>query len=288
VTQTARRRGAAPTAKKPAVALNGRVKLSWFEQGKGEPLVLIMGLGGSSQAWYRLLPLLDPGVRVIAFDHRGTGRSDGVRVRVTLDDMVADTLAVMDAAGVDDAHVFGVSMGGMVAQRLALEHRDRVRSLVLGCTTARAVAGLPPWRMIAALWMRQLAPRQSIELVVPMLYAERTRREAPDRIRADVRVRAREATSPLTIFAQMAAIGSHDTRSRLRELDGLDVTVIHGSEDALVRVGRGRELAARIPGARLREIDECGHLLLTDAEDAVMAAIDEHLRRAGALSAAAA
>jgi pimeloyl-ACP methyl ester carboxylesterase len=202
--------------------------------------------------------------------------------------MVADTIAVMDAAGVDDAHVLGVSMCGMVAQRLALGHRGRVRSLILGCTTARAVAGLPPWRMVAALWIRQLAPRQATELLVPLLYSERTRREAPERIREDLRMRAREATSPATIFAQMAAIGSHDARSRLPHLDGLDVTVIHGSEDALVRVGRGRELAARIPGARLHEIDDCGHLLLTDAQDAVMGAIDEHLRRAGAMPAAAA
>jgi pimeloyl-ACP methyl ester carboxylesterase len=203
---------------------------------------------------------------------------------VTLDDMVADTLAVMDAAGVGDAHILGVSMGGMVAQRLALEHRDRVRSLILGCTTARARAGLPPWRLIAAASIRQLAPRQATELVVPLLYAERTRREAPERILEDLRMRNRDSTSPATIFAQMAAVGSHDVRSRLAELEGLQVTVIHGSEDALIGADRGRELAARIPGARLREIDDCGHLLLTDAQDAVMAAIDEHLRRAGALA----
>ena len=75
VTATTPRRRSAPTAGRPAKARNGRVELSWFEQGEGEPLVLIMGLGGSSQAWYRLLPLLGPDVRAIAFDNRGTGRS---------------------------------------------------------------------------------------------------------------------------------------------------------------------------------------------------------------------
>lgn len=269
----------------PSPAINGGVRLHWSEHGEGEPLLLIMGLGGSSQAWYRLLPRLDGRVRAVAFDNRGTGLSDGVAGRVTLDDMVADTLAVMDAAGLDDAHVLGVSMGGMIAQGLAIERPERVRSLILGCTTSHARRGRPPWRLLGAAAVRGVAPDAALSLLVPALYAQRTRSEAPERIREDLVMRGREATPGRTIAAQMSAVAGHDRRGRLAELEGTPVTVIHGSEDALVPVERGRELAARIPGAQLVEIPSCGHLMLTDAQDDVLVAIDGHFASVGALAA---
>lgn len=268
-------------------ALNGSAALHWQEQGEGEPLLLIMGLGGSSQAWYRLLPHLDGRLRVVSFDNRGTGQSSRVCGRLTLGDMVADALAVMDDAGLDDAHVLGVSMGGMIAQRIALDHPGRVRSLILGCTTPQAGAGIPPWRLISAAAVRGLAPGLATSLLVPALYAERTRREAPERIEQDLELRRRDATPPQTILAQMLAVATHDTRARLGELEGLPVTVIHGDEDALVPVQRGRQLAKLIPGAQLAEIPGTGHLLLTDAEAAVLAAIDTHLTAVGAVALAA-
>ncbi len=268
-------------------ALNGSVEIEWSEQGEGEPLLLIMGLGGSSQAWYRLLPHLDGRLRAISFDNRGTGRSSRVCGRVTLDDMVADTIAVMDAAGLQDAHVLGVSMGGMIAQRLTLDHRERVRSLILGCTTPQARNGVPPWRLISAAAVRAVAPDVATSLLVPALYSERTRRDSPERVREDLEMRRRDATPPQTVLAQMAAVAGHDTRARLDQLAGLAVTVIHGDEDALVSVERGRQLASLIPGAALVEIRGCGHVLLTDAQDEVIAAFDAHLMAVGAVTMAA-
>ena len=193
-----------------------------------------------------------------------------------------DAISVLDALGVSRAHVLGVSMGGMIAQHLTLRHPERVRSLILGCTSARGRAGLPPWRLVTAAMIRQFAPGPATDLVVPMLYAEHTRREAKERVREDLALRRTEATSQKTILAQMAMVAGHDTRPRLGELEGLDVTVIHGIQDALVSIARGRELARLIPGARLAEIDGCGHLLLTDAEDDVMTEIHRHIARAGA------
>ncbi len=112
-------------------AHHGDIAIHWREEGEGEPLALIMGLGGSSAAWYRLLPHLRDRARVILIDNRGTGQSDRITERLTLGGMLGDVVAVLDDAGVERAHVLGVSMGGMIAQRLALEHRERVRSLVL-------------------------------------------------------------------------------------------------------------------------------------------------------------
>lgn len=259
-------------------AQSGEAAIHWEEQGAGDPLLLIMGLGGSAQAWYRLLPHLgNLGQRVITFDNRGTGSSARVKPPLSLRNMVQDALAVLAAADVEQADVFGVSMGGMIAQHLALDHRARVRSLLLGCTTATARAGLPPWRLFAASGLRPISPDQALTLITPALYSRATREQHPERIREDFRVRRDEATSAHTVLAQMLAIAGHDVRARLHELDGLPVTVIHGSEDALVAPQRGRELAAGIPGARFQLIAGAGHLLLTDAEAEAVAAIRGHL-----------
>ncbi len=263
-----------------ARAEHGDVHLHWDEQGEGEPLLLIMGLGGSSRAWYRLLPHVVDRARVITFDNRGTGQSDRIRGSLGLDDMVGDALAVLDAAGVQSAHVVGVSMGGMIAQHLALDHRARVRSLLLGCTTPNSRAGVPPWRLLAASGIRGVAPAQAFDLIVPALYARRTRAEHPRRIREDFAMRARESTPGATFLAQLRAVGSHDTRSRLHELDGLPVTVVHGDEDGLIPPARGRELAALIPGAHHAWIPDAGHIFMTDNEAATADAVHAHLARA--------
>src|SRR3954470_5160816 len=145
--------------------------LHWRAQGSGEPLLMIMGLSGSSKAWYRLLPHASRGAECIVFDNRGTGDSDPVTGPLSMRDMVGDALAVLDAAGHETAHVMGVSMGGMVAQHLALDHRERVRSLILGCTTAGGRRGAPPWRMMSATALRPLVgPARTFPLVAPVLY----------------------------------------------------------------------------------------------------------------------
>jgi pimeloyl-ACP methyl ester carboxylesterase len=263
------------------VASNGRVWLSWRAEGTGEPLLLIMGLSGSARAWYRLLPHVSRHCEAIVFDNRGTGDSDRVTGPLTMADLTADAIAVLDAAGHDSAHVMGVSMGGMIAQQLALDHRDRVRSLILGCTTAGGARGNPPWRLLAATALRPVVgAARTFPIVAPALYAPTTRQRYPQRVSEDLRIRLADATDIRTTLGQMAGIFAHDTRARLAELAGLPVTVIHGLHDALIPVDRGRDLATRIPGARLVLIPNCGHMLSTDAEREVAAIIRRHLANA--------
>lgn len=264
------------------VARNGGVWLNWRSHGRGEPLLMIMGLSGSSKAWARLLPHAAAHNEAIVMDNRGTGESDPVTGPLSMADMVGDALAVLDAAGHDTAHVIGVSMGGMVAQHFALDHRERVRSLILGCTTAGgANRAQPPWRLLGATALRPLVgARGTWPIIAPALYAQGTRDEHPERIREDLVVRTADATSLRTTLGQMAAIVRHDTRDRLHELEGLQTTVIHGEEDSLVPPERGRRLAAAIPGARLVTIPACGHMMTTDAEEQTAAAVRAHLERA--------
>jgi pimeloyl-ACP methyl ester carboxylesterase len=276
-----------------SVAQSGSAWLAWRAEGPREavadpePILLIMGLGGSSHMWWRLLPHLAARHRAIVFDNRGTGDSDGAGGRLTMAELVADALAVLDAAGEERAHVIGVSMGGMVAQHLALDHRDRVRSLVLGCTTAGGNREPSPGagRLLATAALRPLlGPRRTFPLVAPALYAERTRRERPERIAEDLRRRVEHAAPAWTTYAQLGAVAGHDTRARLPELAGLETLVLHGAEDALVPAARGRELASRIPGARLVLLPSCGHMLTTDDEEGTANAVLGHLERAAARS----
>jgi 3-oxoadipate enol-lactonase len=264
-----------------AVAQSGRTWLHWHEEGEGEPVLMIMGLSGSSRAWWRLQPRVAGGHRAIVFDNRGTGWSDPVTGPMSMADMVADALAVLDAAGVERAHVIGVSMGGMIAQHLALDHRDRVASLLLGCTTTGGSSGPPPWRLLLATAARPvIGPLRSFQLIAPLLYAPATLRDRPDRVTADLKVRGADLTQVRTTLAQMTAIMGHDTRARLAALEGLPTTVLHGDEDVLVPLARGREIAGLIPGARLVVVRGAGHLLTTDAEEDTAAAVLHHLEDA--------
>jgi 3-oxoadipate enol-lactonase len=260
--------------------------IAWRAEGPheddapGEPVLLIMGLGASSRLWYRLLPWLSRRHRVILLDNRGTGDSGPVRSRLTMRGMARDTVDVLEAADEQSAHVVGASMGGMIAQHIALDHRERVRSLVLACTSAGAPSGLPPWRLMATVALRPvLGAKRTFPLVAPLLYADATLRDKPDRVREDLKRRIADGTSPITVYAQMAAIGQHDTRSRLHELAGVPTLVVHGLEDGLVPPKRARELAEGIPGARLELIPSCSHLLATDAEEETATAILDHLER---------
>jgi 3-oxoadipate enol-lactonase len=243
----------------------------------------VMGLGASSRLWYRLLPWIARRYRAIVFDNRGTGDSAPVRSRLTMRELAEDARAVLDDAGIESAHVIGASMGGMIAQHLALGHRERVLSLVLACTTAGGRSGAPPWRLLAMAALRPLVgARLTFPLVAPVLYADATVRDSPERVGEDLKRRIADGTSPLTVYAQMGAIAGHDTRARLGELAGVPTLVLHGAEDRLVPPERGRELAGLIPGARLELIPSCGHLLTTDAEQETATAILAHLDRCSA------
>jgi 3-oxoadipate enol-lactonase len=262
-------------------AVHGDVRIHWLRAGDpdGPPVLLVMGLSGSHRDWHRLVPhLLDHDV--ILMDNRGTGMSSAVTGPLTMADMVRDAVAVLDAAGVTTAHVHGTSMGGMIAQHLALGHRERVRSLMLSATTPGGLLSSPPWRLLAATALRPVVgSERTWGLVGPMLYSDHTRAAAPGLVEEDLGIRAQNATDARTTVAQMAAIARHDTRDRLHELAGLPVTVIHGDGDRLVPPSHGEALAEGIPGARLVMLAGAAHVLSTDDEPGLSAAVREHLER---------
>ena len=261
------------------------------EATESSQTLLMIGGGGSGALWFehgrggagatrRLLPHVARRHRAIVFDNRGNGASSPAHKGLTMADMVDDALAVLDAAGVQKAHVLGASMGGMIAQHLALDHRDRVRSLVLAGTTAGGRREAPNLRLMAALLLRPLiGESRTFPILAPAFYSRRTRRDERERLNEDMRIRSSDRVGTRTPFLQAAAIATHDTRARLHELEGVPTLVVHGLEDRVTSPEHGRELAHLIPGARLVEIPGAGHVLATDAEDQVAATVVDHLER---------
>src|SRR6266508_2688181 len=194
------------------------VKLYWTEAGSGDPLLLIMGLGATHEWWSRLTPVVSPHFRAILFDNRGVGRSDVPQGPYSIPDMAADAAAVLDAAGVESAHVFGASMGGMIAQELALQHPARVRSLILGCTACGGRETVPAAReVLDALAARATMTREeAMRVMVPYIFDASTPRE---RVEEDLALRLRTTVTNEGFFAQLQAIRSWSgTLARLGNL----------------------------------------------------------------------
>ena len=238
--------------------------LYWEAVGDGPPVLLIGGIGMDAGAWWRTVPVLARSFRVIAFDPRGLGRSAAAPFVCTTDDLAADSLAVLDAAGADAAHVYGFSLGGMVAQRLALRHPDRVRRLVLGSTHA---GGMLYHSGMGAMMGPPLSfgGTDPARAAVPYTYGRRCREQYPDRIEEDL-----ERRVPLPYLTRNAHIGAvlrHDARRELRRIEA-PTFVVHGAEDRLMPVAAGRHLAKEIPGAHLLVLSDAGHFYPTDEPSA--------------------
>jgi 3-oxoadipate enol-lactonase len=242
----------------------GEIQLDYERSGNadGPPLLLIMGMSGTSLHWGEpFLDLLRPDFDVIAYDHHGVGASTPLDGAITTREMADDAAGLLAALGLDDAHVIGISMGGMIAQELAIGHPERIRTLTLGCTycggegsalaSEEDLAGL-----VEAMGSgdRERALRAGWEINVSAAYA------ADDDAYASFRgIAMRRAVALPVIMQQMQACAAHDTNERLPQI-AAPTLVIHGTEDRLLPVQNGRLIASRIPGAQLEIVDGVGHL----------------------------
>ena len=237
-------------------------QLQYERRGTGPPLLLIQGLGAHSLHWGEpFLTALERDFELVVYDHRGVGRSAALAGEFAIPALAADALALLDALELADAHVLGVSMGGMVAQELALMAAPRVRTLTLGCTTCGGTQSKPTaadvvQRLTVAVLSRdrERMLRTGFELVVSRAYASE-----PAHYAAFAKVAKQFPASVPVLFAQKAAFDAHDTYPRLRGLQ-VPTLVIHGSADELLAAINGELVASLIPGARLELLDGVGHL----------------------------
>jgi 3-oxoadipate enol-lactonase len=253
---------------------NQGAKIYWDEQGQGPPVLLIMGLGYPSSLWHRTRPVLAQRYRTVAFDNRGVGRSDVPPGPYSIATMASDAAAVLDAAGVARAHVFGISMGGMIAQEFALQYPARTRSLILGCTSPGGPSAVRAESKVAdVLIARGMTLEQAREAILPYIYDASTPRE---KIEEDVRLRQGWLPTLEGYMAQLQGILAWEGYSRIAQITA-PTLVIHGKSDALVPPGNGELIAGRIPGAKLVLLEHASHLFLTDQTKAAHKEILEFL-----------
>ncbi len=246
----------------------------WGTEGPG--VVLVHGLGSCGEDWPFQVERWQRHYRLVAPDLRGHGQSAPIRAPVTVADFADDVAAIVQAADVAPAHVVGLSLGGMVAQELALRHPELVRSLVLVNTFCRLrVRG---WRDRRRIWARTLALR-----LLPMSFVARStaRRLFPqpedaELYRAPVkRLRGNDRRS---IWLAWQAIRHHDTCDRLEHVR-VPTLVVHGEEDTTVSYVDCQVLAQRIPGAQLKTIPNSGHATPLDAPNRFNMAVEEFWKR---------
>jgi pimeloyl-ACP methyl ester carboxylesterase len=244
------------------IATIGELELDYERSGSGPPLLLIMGMSGTALHWGdAFLGALRRDFEVIAYDHRGVGASSRLEGALTITQLARDAAGLLGALGLAQAHVLGISMGGMVAQELALAHPERMRTLTLGCTycggPGSSLTDPEVWRGLAEAMMsgdRERALRAAFAAnVSPAVAADG---EAYARFRA---IAERRAVAVPVIMAQLQACAAHDTYARLPRLQ-MPTLVVHGTLDRVLPFSNGELIASRIAGARLEPLEGVGHM----------------------------
>lgn len=250
------------------------VSIAWSQTGDGPPLLLIHGLGYARWGWEPLVPLLEPHARVIDFDNRGIGESDVPPGPYSAQEMMADALAVLDAAGVRSAHVVGTSLGGMIAQELAAAHPDRVDRLVLMSTTPGGPAAFPMPQVTVDLLSRAatMDPVEALRAFVENALGDEPNPAVVERI---LYHRTTNPQEPRGWQAQAVA----GTTFELGEKEiAVPTLVLHGTSDRVVDVRNAEVLADRIPGAEVVTMVG-GHLMFWEDPGKVAGLIIEFLER---------
>ncbi len=266
-----------------SLADTGAVRISYERAGAGPPLLLIMGMSGTFAHWYApFLARLRASFDTIVYDHRGVGESSPLEGELTTSLLAQNAVGLLDTLEVPSAHVLGISMGGMVAQQLALAHPARVRTLTLGCTYCGGPHSVLPdpavlGRLGEAMSSgdRARAVRVAWEVnVSPAFTADDAAFEVFRGIGAT------RAVAVPVIMAQLQACSAHDTSASLGELT-MPALVVHGTLDQMLPVGNGHDIHARIPGSRLEIFGGIGHLFFWEDPTRAAELICEHAGVAG-------
>jgi pimeloyl-ACP methyl ester carboxylesterase len=243
----------------PAVRING-ISMYYEIHGEGIPLVLIMGLRRNLEWWYCQIPELSKHFQVIPFDNRGAGRSDKPDMEYSIRLFADDTAGLMDALGFQNAHVLGVSMGGYIAQELALNYPDKVRSLILGCTSCggkRAVT-MSAERIKKFTANDGLSPDEILRKDMDIYFSDRFIRENPDKVQEFVDISLKYYQPADAFLRQFAACIKHDTADRLHSIK-VPVLLTTGDDDPLVPHQNSLILKELLPDSELYILPNCHH-----------------------------
>ncbi|MBV8445234.1 MAG: alpha/beta fold hydrolase [Candidatus Dormibacteraeota bacterium] len=255
-------------------------RLAVTETGAGDTLLLIPGLGATRSVFDPIAPYLARRRRVVVFDPRGVGESTTGRSPLTMSVMAGDAAAVIAALADGRCDVLGASMGGVVAQQLAVDSPDSVRRLVLAATSPGGIKAVPADQRAtdALLGKGARTPADAYRLATTVLYSAHFQRTHPEFIEDQVRIRAEHPVKARVFTAQLEAMRSgEDLGARLGEI-GAATLVLHGTADAVTPFENARILATRIRGARSRWFQDCGHLLFHERPEESARVVEEFLR----------
>jgi 3-oxoadipate enol-lactonase len=264
----------------PHAAVDGTT-LYYERRGEGEPVLLIQGMSGTHLAWGEpFLGALGDDLDLVIYNHRGVGESGPQEGAVTITGLADDAAGMLEALGWETAHVLGISMGGMVAQELALRHPERIRTLVLGCTyPGGAGAQLADPALVQELagallsGDRELALRTGFAANLSAAFASEEANWEP------FHAMATGLPVPVpVIIAQMQAVIGHDTSARLGSIDK-PTLVIHGTEDRMLPVTNGELIARLVPDARLELLEGVGHMFWWEQPERSAALVRSHVTR---------
>lgn len=255
----------------------GGSELHFERAGDGEPMLLIQGMSATHMTWGRpFLAPLEQSFDCVVFDQRGMGLSGPARFPFGIVDLAGDALALLDALEIERAHVVGVSMGGMIAQELALAHPERLRSLTIGASycggpegslmsiedlalLAEAMASGERRRVFRAMWEINLSPDfRSDESRFEEFCAMASALPAPK----------------LVVRQQMQACATHDAADRLGGID-VPTQVIHGTVDRMLAVGNGIEIAALL-SVEPQLLERVGHMFWWEQPERSAALVRDH------------
>ena len=261
----------------------GDLDIYYEIHGEGEPLLLIMGYGIDSQWWYTQIPAFSPEYKVIVFDNRGSGRSDKPDIPYTIEMMAGDAAGLLEVIGIDAAHVFGASMGGMIAQELVLGYPEKVISLVLGCTTpgGRNTA-LPDDEAVMFLFdherREQMPLEEQARELLSFFFSQEFIDNNENRLEEFIS-KVFQYITPLHGYRRQGeAINKFNAYDRVPEIKA-PTLIISGTGDRLVLVENSRILASRIPDAELVLFENVGHCFTGEVPEEANRAVLDFLKK---------
>ena len=240
--------------------VNG-VELVYEIHGSGEPLVLIHGAQSDRNIFSDLLPDFTDQFEVLIFDQRGSGQSEKPDIEYTMGMIADDTAALMDYIGFSPAHVYGVSMGGMIAQELAIRHGAAVRSLVLGCTTPGGpqAVSLEGEAIHSSHSTDELSAEERGRALAETAFTKGYIEKHPEVISALIEARKKQPLDPVGFSHRMQAAYKHNTFDRLSQIT-CPTLVITGKDDALIAWENSKLLAKNIAASELVVLEPAGHV----------------------------
>ncbi len=248
----------------PKIKVND-IDIHYEVHGEGDPLMLIYGLAGRGQGFCYQVPALSKKFRTILFDNRSVGETDQPETPYSIPQMADDAAGLLDALDVESAHVFGISMGGMIAQELALRHPARLKKLALGCTHSgiKHCTPSPQWVTDIFKGLPGKPREQVVRECIPFNFSPHTQEHRKELIEEFFPTMRDNLQPAYAYLLQINAIYGFDAFDRLPQI-AAPTMVLTGTDDVLIPPANSRGIAAKIPNAQLVEFDHAGHLFFVE------------------------